>query len=190
MILFNSYTVIGAPGRCHDASVFRRSKLFNLFNEKENTKYHILGDGAFPLLDFLMKPFPMTVNMPVWHGNFNYRLSRARMVIEDSFGRLKARWRILLRRPDLHYETSLKIMKTCFLLHNFCEERHGLVNDEWIAEARREEADYEQFFFENIAHQNGNSCSEINNDDQVTAKLKRLRIAKRLMEDGFSIRKQ
>ncbi len=45
----------------------------------------ILGD---PLLPWLMKPFADTENMTRQQKHFNYRQSRARMVVENAFGRL------------------------------------------------------------------------------------------------------
>ena len=52
----------------------------------------ILGDSAFPFRSWLMKPYTNTVLSPQ-ERYFNYRLSRARMVTEGAYGRLKGRWK-------------------------------------------------------------------------------------------------
>ena len=50
----------------------------------------ILGDAAFPLQPWLMKPC-MNANPTLQQRYYNYWLSRARMVTEGAFGQLKGR---------------------------------------------------------------------------------------------------
>ena len=73
----------------NDGSLFPKSVLpINGWN----VPVVILGDSAYPLLNWLMKPLPHGTTDPR-QRNVNYSLSQARMTVENSFGRLKARWR-------------------------------------------------------------------------------------------------
>ena len=55
---------------------------------------------------------------------FNTMLRSARSQIECAFGRLKARWRILLRPMHLKFEDIPDVVLACFVLHKFPEERN------------------------------------------------------------------
>lgn len=62
--------------------------------------HFFVGDPAFPLKNNLMRAYPgkcLTLDKKI----YNYRISRARVVIENAFGILVARWRIL--RQNLNY---------------------------------------------------------------------------------------
>ena len=79
----------------------------------------LLGDSAFPFLPWLMKPYGNAIPTKE-QGYFNYRLSRARMVVEGAFWQLKGRWRILLRKNECYSETLKLMSLSCIILHNLC----------------------------------------------------------------------
>ena len=104
---------IGWLGSVHDACVLANSKLYQLAEEGRcfplmernvggvETAPVIIGDVVYPLLPWLLKPFRETATSTAEEKLFNYRLSRARMVIENAFIRLKGRFfRIFMKRND------------------------------------------------------------------------------------------
>lgn len=58
----------------------------------------LIGDEAFPLTTFMMRPYPGKGGLNVDQRIFNYRLSRARRMIESTFGILVSQCRIF-RKP-------------------------------------------------------------------------------------------
>ena len=77
-----------------------------------------MGDAAFPLKKHMLRPYPGT-NLPEPQAVFNYRLSRARRVIENSFGILAARW-CIFRRPIIADPSKVvAYTKATIALHNF-----------------------------------------------------------------------
>jgi len=54
----------------------------------------LIGDEAYPLKPYLMRPFPSRTLTPE-KERFNDNLSRARKCIECTFGILRAKWRLL-----------------------------------------------------------------------------------------------
>uniref|UniRef100_A0A3Q3A0V1 DDE Tnp4 domain-containing protein n=1 Tax=Kryptolebias marmoratus TaxID=37003 RepID=A0A3Q3A0V1_KRYMA len=126
----------GLSGNSHDARVFRLSALpelasrGNLFpphirnNGKVATGYYILGDSAYPLLDWLLKPFPNTGRLTSEQQFFNKKICGARVVVKNAFGRLKGRWHCLLKRNDCDVELVKSMVLTCCALHNLFEN-HG-----------------------------------------------------------------
>ena len=91
---------IGDSGRQSDGSVYNNSHLghaieHNLLNIPQHEKINpdslklypfvFVADDAFGLKPHMMKPDP-NQNLPIDQSIFNYRLSRARRIIESTFG--------------------------------------------------------------------------------------------------------
>jgi hypothetical protein len=79
----------------------------------------------------LMKPFAHHGVLNAAQRRFNYRHSRARMTIENTFGRLKARWRCLLKKNEFHLENIHRVVLSCCVLHNVCEIHNERLNGNW-----------------------------------------------------------
>ncbi|KAJ4945649.1 hypothetical protein JOQ06_023330 [Pogonophryne albipinna] len=77
-----------------------------------------VADEAFPLRKNLMRPFPGR-NLPRERRIFNYRLSRARLVVENAFWILSSQWRMYRRVIEVQPEVAEKFVKATCILHNF-----------------------------------------------------------------------
>jgi len=62
------------------------------------------------------------------------------MTIENSFGRLKGRWRCLRKRLEVDVEFACTVIASCVILHNICEISRETYNDRWNFE-RDDETD-------------------------------------------------
>lgn len=133
---------IGAYGKQSDGGIFRDSVLYHhMISGSLNIPldrtlpgtdiclpFVLLGDEAYPLLEHLLRPFPRQ-NLNESKRIFNYRLSRARRVVECAFGILAAKWRILLKSIECKPENAEKIVKCVCVLHNIIIDREGLQAD-------------------------------------------------------------
>lgn len=84
--------------------------------------YVFVADEAFPLTKHLMRPYPGKKLTPT-NRVFNYRLSRARRIVENAFGILAARFRVFHRTMDQRPETVDKIIKATCVLHNMLRKQ-------------------------------------------------------------------
>jgi len=123
---------IGDAGRQSDGSVYSNSNLGfaienntldfpgpeRIKNSTEVFPYVFLGDDAFSLKTYLMKPYSGQ-NLNEEERIFNYRLSRGRRIIENTIGIAASRFRIF-RRPIIAKVSTVKqITKAVVALHNF-----------------------------------------------------------------------
>ena len=143
--------MVGWPGSMHDARVLANSQLYHKATNKEilndfsqnvlgkDILPFLVGDSAYPLSTWLMKPFPHNSAMTNNQKTFNYHLSRARIVAENAFGRLKARWRRLLRQNDMDIAHVPQVVTACCILHNMCEVHGDAFVDSWLEGARLEQ---------------------------------------------------
>lgn len=126
---------VGSYGKNSDGGIFANSNLGKelqrnnlslpeasyLPGSSTTAPYVLVGDEAFPLKTYLMRPFPGT-NLSTDKRIFNYRLSRARRVVENTFGQLTSKFRIYNRRIHaLPKNVDNIILSTC-ILHNFIKK--------------------------------------------------------------------
>ena len=83
-----------------------------------------VGDEAFPLWKNLMRPYPGK-NLSYKQRVFNYRLSRARRIVENAFGILASRFRVFRRPLLLQPQNADAVIKGAVVLHNFLRKEAG-----------------------------------------------------------------
>lgn len=126
----------GTNGRISDGGVLANTRFYEKLQSKtlelpEEEKlpysdkvlpYVFVGDDAFPLSSHILKPFPHS-HLEKEKRIFNYRLSRARRIIENVFGILVARFRIFHTDINVNIERIEKIVLACCVLHNFLRKK-------------------------------------------------------------------
>nr|CAI5848134.1 unnamed protein product [Callosobruchus analis] len=85
----------GAPGKVHDARVFKISDVSAKLPNICDDRFHTLGDNAYPIRTYLSTPYKDFGNLTLRHINYNKKLSACRVLIENTFGILKGRFRQL-----------------------------------------------------------------------------------------------
>lgn len=124
---------VGAYGSEGDASVFFKSDfgqsiVHNTVQLPENAMvgstsmpFTFVADDAFPLCERIMKPYSPPRGRPLEDEEkiFNYRLSRARRVVENAFGILTAKFICLGRTLFCSPARAQKIVAACCILHSY-----------------------------------------------------------------------
>ncbi|XP_049880381.1 putative nuclease HARBI1 [Pectinophora gossypiella] len=127
------YVNIGCQGRITDGGVFANTLLRKKIIERNlnlprdcplpgrttPVPYVFVTDDAFPLEKHLLKPFLGPQDNNTKERKFNYRTSRARRTVENAFGILSARFRVLRSIILLDPQKTTTLIMACVLLHNF-----------------------------------------------------------------------
>ena len=143
---FAGLTLEAIKGSASDAQIYSESELKEklekvtlglpdpdvLPNDNTPTPYYFIGDDAFGLREHLLKPYSLR-GPTRGERIFNYRLSRARRVVENAFGILANRFGIM-HATMFHHPAHLRvIIQACLMLHNlmrtrFQDMQEGLVD--------------------------------------------------------------
>lgn len=91
--------------------------------------YTIVANTAFTLKTYLMRSYTAW-DLPRHQQMFNYCFFRAKNVLENTFGILTSRWRILLHALNLHPERVNALILTTCILHNFLLDPRE--NQQWL----------------------------------------------------------
>lgn len=126
------YIDVGRPGRFADDGVFNQCSFGKAMDtDRLNfpspqalpgrtlpVPYALVADDAFALRPNLLKPYNKRgLTMP--QRVYNYRLSRARRVIENTLGIMSACFRVLRKPIHLNADKTTKVVLACCVLHNY-----------------------------------------------------------------------
>ena len=128
---------VGSQGSASDCQIFNngplRAGLENgtlgfpdsepLPNDDIPMPYFILVEDVLPLRSWLLKPYSHR-GLSNEERIFNYRLSRARRVVENTFGILAHRWRCLLGTMQQSPDRAKVIVMAAMSLHNLMRMRY------------------------------------------------------------------
>lgn len=133
------YVDIGCNGRVSDEA-FSKIQHFTTKLRKRHSTYHshhyylaqpsmhhyvIVADEAFAMTTYLIKPYGQA-QLTKEKRIFNYRLSRARRVVENTFGILATRFRIFMTAIALSPEKVEIITYACCILPNFLRNKSSI----------------------------------------------------------------
>ncbi|KAF9811668.1 hypothetical protein SFRURICE_011031 [Spodoptera frugiperda] len=103
-------------GATHDAFIWENSDVNNYIQSLHRS------DSAYPQRPWMMTPYADSSN-PIAEI-YNKKHSATRVVIENTFGRLKNRWRCVCKDRVLHYKPAkcAQIIIACCILHNIATD--------------------------------------------------------------------
>ena len=125
---------VGAYSSSRDSNVFKNSTFGKLMQSNKLTipdprvlpsdaeglsmPFVLVGDEAFALSEHVLRPYP-NKTLTRLKRIYNYRLSRARRIVECTFGILANKWRIFQRpidvKPDFS-ENSINLLAPEFYI--------------------------------------------------------------------------
>ena len=123
---------VGCQGRISDSGVLKNTIFYKKLQNNElnlpseevlgdremKVPFVFVGDDAFSLQDNLMKAYPVEQKKGSKKRIFNYRLCRARRIIENVFGIMSAVFRVLRKVMLLSPQKAKTVVLTCVYLHN------------------------------------------------------------------------
>ncbi|XP_071636126.1 putative nuclease HARBI1 isoform X2 [Temnothorax longispinosus] len=103
----------GVPGKVHDARVFKLSDVKQKLPQICGKNYHILGDSAYPIREWLLVPFKNYGNLREMENRYNKKHCQTRI--------------------DMHkVEKITKFIVCCCVLHNLCIDNNDIWDEDDI----------------------------------------------------------
>ena len=137
---------MGAAGSTSDAQIFKHTDLRHKIEDGSigfpnseslgiggpKVSFFILGDDAFPLKLWLMRPYSNR-SMDLKETVFNYRIRQGRTVVENAFGMLMSRFRIFQSPLQQEPRVVNRVVVACLVLHHPLRIRYPTAEQEDLA---------------------------------------------------------
>lgn len=126
----------GISAKVHDSRVLNLSQTIPSVTTDLpqicGSQYHILGDSAYPIREWLLTPFRDYGSLSESEKKFNKQFCATRVLIENTFGILKGRFRQLLQ-VDMQKVTKItRFIVSCCVIHNLCIENNDNLEEEAV----------------------------------------------------------
>lgn len=131
------YINAGAEGKTADGGCWRQCEFAKAMDKErlnlpsdivledhQEIPCHLIGDDAFPMGKRLLKPYPQCF-LSKEERIFNYRLSRARRLVENVFGILASKFQILKTEMRYTVPHCVNIVWAVCILHNVLRKLCG-----------------------------------------------------------------
>lgn len=117
-------------------------------------RFHILGDGAYEIREYLLTPYRNYENLSRQKQKYNDKFCATRVVIESAFGILKGRFRQLLRVELQDVDRITKLIMSCCVLHNICLDAHDELSSEEVCtnSSQNQQAEVNKYRAERPVH--------------------------------------
>ena len=133
------YVNCGAKGKSSDSGVYQETSFYKALNEQQlnlpdpepliqggpSVPYVLVGDSAFALSENMMRPYPGIHEKGSLKRIFNYRLSRARRIVENVFGIMSVVFRVFRKPIPLRPVNAELVVMACVYLHNFLRRNNS-----------------------------------------------------------------
>ena len=109
---------VASPGGVNDVVVFRKTKIKQYADSLPCGKY-VIGDNAYIPTEHMITPFSGSNRNIAGHDAFNFFVSQLRIKIEQAFGFLTTKWRILRRPIQMSVTNTSRMFMVLTRIHNY-----------------------------------------------------------------------
>ena len=130
-----TYFNVVAPGKCPDSVAMQQCTDLQQWldslptGSNDNDCFFILADAAYTCNRKVLTPFKGSMRLSPSNDAYNFYLSQIRIRIEQSFGLLSNKWRILRMPLGSDIGRAVRILNGCARLHNFIIERREVISE-------------------------------------------------------------